>query len=81
MTLSDHSEIVYKCSDFYSPENEGAILWNDSTLGIEWGNLGEPILNEKDLETRNLGISKAHFFMELIHENFNNRAQDLLGQL
>ena len=52
MTLSDHSEIVYKCSDFYSPENEGAILWNDSTLGIKWGNLGEPILNEKDFRDR-----------------------------
>jgi len=53
---------VYKCSDFYSPENEGAILWNDSTLGIEWGNLGEPILNEKDLGATEFRNFKSPFF-------------------
>ena len=62
MTLSDHSEIVYKCSDFYSPENEGAILWNDPTLGIEWGNLGKPKLSEKDLRATEFSKFKSPFF-------------------
>ena len=31
-----HSEIVYKCSYFYSPENEDSLLWKDKTLEIAW---------------------------------------------
>ena len=62
LTLRDHSEIVYKCSDFYSPENEGGILWNDKTLGIEWGNLGKPILSNKDLEATEFSNFKSPFY-------------------
>jgi dTDP-4-dehydrorhamnose 3,5-epimerase len=34
--LSDHTTILYKCSDLYHPECEGSIRWNDPTLGIKW---------------------------------------------
>ena len=47
-TLEPDSEIVYKCSDYYAPETEGAILWNDPELGINWPTEAEPILSEKD---------------------------------
>ena len=60
-TLRDHSEIVYKCSDFYSPENEGSILWNDKALGIEWEYLDKPILNEKDLRATEFKKFKSPF--------------------
>ena len=36
-TLSDETTIVYKCSDFYSPEHEDCIIWNDKDLNIDWG--------------------------------------------
>ena len=35
VTLEPDSEIVYKCSDYYAPETEGAILWNDPDIGID----------------------------------------------
>lgn len=48
VTLEPDSEIVYKCSDYYAPETEGAVLWNDPDIGIDWPTEAEPILSEKD---------------------------------
>ena len=48
VTLEPDSEIVYKCSDYYAPETEGAVLWNDPDIGIEWPIAAEPILSDKD---------------------------------
>jgi dTDP-4-dehydrorhamnose 3,5-epimerase len=36
MTLEPDTEIVYKCSDYYAPETEGALLWSDPDIGIDW---------------------------------------------
>ena len=36
LVLSDEAVFTYKCTDFYHPGDEGGILWNDSTLGVEW---------------------------------------------
>ncbi len=36
LVLSDHAEFCYKCDDFYHPEDEGGIAWNDPGIGIEW---------------------------------------------
>ena len=46
--LVPDSEIVYKCSDYYAPETEGALRWDDPDIGIEWPLKGTPILSEKD---------------------------------
>ncbi len=47
MTLEPDCEIVYKCSDFYAPASEGAVLWN--SCGITWPDLGmAPVLSDKD---------------------------------
>lgn len=46
--LSDRAEFCYKCDDFYHPEDEGGLLWNDPDIGIEWPIGDEPILSEKD---------------------------------
>ena len=48
VTLEPESEIVYKCSDYYAPETEGAVLWNDPDIGIHWPAAADPILSDKD---------------------------------
>ena len=45
--LSDAAELLYKCSDYYLPEDERGIIWNDPDIGIEWP-IDDPILSEKD---------------------------------
>jgi dTDP-4-dehydrorhamnose 3,5-epimerase len=55
LVLSETAEFVYKCSDFYYPEHERGLLWDDAQIGIPW-NVAEPILSEKD--KRNLPLEK-----------------------
>jgi dTDP-4-dehydrorhamnose 3,5-epimerase len=53
-TLEPATEIVYKCSDYYAPECEGALRFDDPDLGIEWGLSGQPTaISEKDLKASN----------------------------
>ena len=47
-TLEPDSEIIYKCSDYYAPETEGALRWDDSDIGIAWPLPAAPVLSEKD---------------------------------
>ena len=48
LTLKPNSEIVYKCTDYYAPNSEGSLRWNDPTIGIKWPLLETPIINAKD---------------------------------
>ncbi len=36
LVLSDEAEFVYKCTDFYHPGDEGGLIWNDPSIGVEW---------------------------------------------
>lgn len=36
VVLSDYAEFAYKCTDFYHPDDEGGIIWNDPDIGIDW---------------------------------------------
>lgn len=36
LVLSEHAEFAYKCSDFYHPNDEGGIIWNDADIAVEW---------------------------------------------
>jgi dTDP-4-dehydrorhamnose 3,5-epimerase len=49
MTLQPDSEIIYKCSDYYAPETEGAVRWDDPAVGIDWPLQGDAILSDKDV--------------------------------
>ncbi|MBB3393380.1 dTDP-4-dehydrorhamnose 3,5-epimerase [Rhizobium sp. BK060] len=48
LVLSDCAQFLYKTTDFYSPENERAVIWNDRDLNIAWPIKGAPLLSEKD---------------------------------
>jgi len=61
--MSETAEFVYKCTDYYAPEHERSVLWNDADLAIDWHLVGNsdgatddssndiaPILSEKDAE-------------------------------
>lgn len=49
LVLSDKAEFCYKCTDFYHPDDEGGIAWDDPTIKVEWPQLEEAyILSEKD---------------------------------
>ena len=54
LTLEDNTEIFYKCDNFYNPQSEAGIIWDDSDLNIEWNlkkykiNKGKLIISEKD---------------------------------
>ncbi|MGK0169132.1 MAG: dTDP-4-dehydrorhamnose 3,5-epimerase [Gammaproteobacteria bacterium] len=48
LVLSTSAEFLYKTTDFYSPEDERSIVWDDADLAIEWPLVGEPSLSEKD---------------------------------
>ena len=48
LTLSNSAEFLYKTTDYYSPEHERSLLWNDPALAIDWPLDGPPILAAKD---------------------------------
>ena len=51
--LSDSAHFIYKCSNYYNPQDEGGILWSDPTLAIDWP-LTNPILSKKDSQLPHL---------------------------
>lgn len=46
--VSETAHVMYKTTDFYAPEHERTILWNDPRVGIDWGLDGDPIISDKD---------------------------------
>jgi dTDP-4-dehydrorhamnose 3,5-epimerase len=52
--LSESAHVLYKSTQFYFPELERTVLWNDPDLKIEWQNIEEPQLSEKDKKGRTL---------------------------
>jgi len=51
LVLSESAEFLYKTTEYYSPESERSILWNDAALAIVWPLWREPVLSEKDAQS------------------------------
>jgi dTDP-4-dehydrorhamnose 3,5-epimerase len=60
LVISDTAEFLYKTTDYYAPEFERSLLWNDPAVGIQWPVQGEPVLSNKD-KTAKL-LSEAEVF-------------------
>jgi dTDP-4-dehydrorhamnose 3,5-epimerase len=54
LVLSESAEFLYKTTDYYAPEHERSLAWNDPTLGIDWPLTGEPLLSGKDRQGKAL---------------------------
>ena len=48
LVLSEQAEVQYKTTDYYAPEHERTLLWNDPALAIPWPLAGEPVMTDKD---------------------------------
>ncbi len=48
VVLSDFAEFLYKTTDYYAPQHEKSVLWNDAEIGIQWPLKAPPILSAKD---------------------------------
>jgi dTDP-4-dehydrorhamnose 3,5-epimerase len=59
LVLSDFAELFYQATDYWYPEHEHRIKWNDSSLAIAWPMQGEPLLSTKDQAAEDLGTSKV----------------------
>lgn len=67
LALTDGCIQSYKCSDFYDPEGEAGILWNDGILSVDWPSKafsGSFILSEKDLKHPGFDPDKKYFDMK-----------------
>ncbi|MFC2170724.1 dTDP-4-dehydrorhamnose 3,5-epimerase [Calditrichota bacterium] len=52
--LSEYADFIYKCTDFYRPEDEKGLIWNEPEIGIEWP-ITDPILSKRDEANPSLG--------------------------
>jgi dTDP-4-dehydrorhamnose 3,5-epimerase len=60
VTLSDTADFLYKTTDYYAPEHERCIVWNDPAIAIQWPLEGDPVLSAKDLQSKSLAEAE-HF--------------------
>lgn len=60
IVTSDSAEFLYKTTDYWAPEHERCIAWNDSAIGIVWPVDGEPMLSDKD--KRGVSLADAEVF-------------------
>lgn len=60
VTLEENTEVCYKVDEFYSPEHDRSILWNDPQIQIDW-KVESPVLSEKDLKAPLLSQSDFNF--------------------
>lgn len=63
-TRAPDTEIIYKCSDYYAPECDGAVRFDDPDIAIDWGLSGDAILSEKDSSAQRFADFESPFTVE-----------------
>lgn len=61
LVVSNYAEFAYKCDDYYHPEDEGGIFYNDAAIGIKWPQVGALTLSEKDQHNPTLDQARITF--------------------
>lgn len=59
VVLSDKAEFLYKTTDYWAPEYERSLQWNDPAIGIEWPIQGEPVMSAKDQQGKLLADAEV----------------------
>lgn len=60
LVLSERADFLYKTTEYYAPEDERCIAWNDPQIGIAWPLAGEPILSDKDRRGQRLCVAEVY---------------------
>jgi len=60
LVLSESADFIYKTTDYYAPQHERCLIWNDPEVGIDWPLAGEPLLAGKD--RAGLGLRQVETF-------------------
>lgn len=58
--VSEYAEFLYKTTEYYAPEHDRTLLWNDPEIGITWPLLGNPVLSEKDHHGKRLNEAEVY---------------------
>jgi dTDP-4-dehydrorhamnose 3,5-epimerase len=67
LVLTETAEVLYKVTDYYAPEHERCIIWDDQSLAISWPLVGAPILSPKD--AMGMSLSAALAELENVHHH------------
>lgn len=60
VVLSEVAEVLYKATDYYAPQHERCLLWNDPALAIDWSLTADPILSAKDQAGKPLKLAEVY---------------------
>lgn len=60
VVTSDTADFLYKTTDYWAPEFERSLAWNDPTVGVAWPIEGEPLLSAKDKSGAAFGVAEAY---------------------
>lgn len=64
VTLTDDVEFLYKADNYYAPQSDRSIIWNDSDINVDWG-IDNPIVSDKDAKAPTLKESDVDFKYEV----------------
>lgn len=59
VVLSENAEFLYKTTDYWAPEHERSLAWDDTSVGIEWPMSGQPVLSAKDQKAVSFDVAEV----------------------
>lgn len=64
LVISNEAEFVYKCDQFYAPDDQAGLLWNDQHIAIAWPKIYKKILSNKDKQNQDWGTFEKNFNLQ-----------------